>query len=111
MTSGLALQRRSRSDWALNLPYGEWRTADGRVVLFNRHYRPLWELRPDHSIAKADPNEWIAWETQRWFYDDSVPEAGKRAAAEAALARFAAEGVRALLGPPRHRKQHADGAA
>ena len=111
MTSGLALQRRSRSDRALNLPYGEWRTADGRVVLFNRRYQPLCALRPGHSIAKADPNEWIAWETQRWFYDGSVPEAGKRAAAEAALARFAAEGVRALLGPPRHRKQHADGAA
>ena len=25
------------------LPYGRWRCADGREVLFNRFYEPIWE--------------------------------------------------------------------
>jgi hypothetical protein len=25
------------------LPYGSWTRADGREVLFNRHYQPIWQ--------------------------------------------------------------------
>ena len=31
------------------LPYGRWRCADGREVLFNRGYTPLWPPLPTHQ--------------------------------------------------------------
>lgn len=54
------------------LPYGKWTCADGREVLFNREYQPIWQRR-EFDVDRADPSEWVAWETQEWFYDDSCP--------------------------------------
>jgi hypothetical protein len=51
-------------------PYGEWRTATGDRVLFNRSYEPLWIKHPDGSVERADPNAWIkniAEERHFWF--------------------------------------------
>ena len=39
--------------------YGRWRCRDGREVLFNRGYRPLWERRPGQPVAIANPKEWV----------------------------------------------------
>jgi hypothetical protein len=52
------------------LPYGIWTCADGREVLFNRRYRPLWERRPGTSATAANPDEWVSWKTQSWFFND-----------------------------------------
>jgi len=49
------------------LPYGFWRAASGRIVIFNRRYRPLWQRLPDATIERADPSEWVSFVAQRWF--------------------------------------------
>jgi hypothetical protein len=49
------------------LPYGQWVCADGRVVIFNRRYSPIWERLPDGVVQRADPGEWVKWVNQSWF--------------------------------------------
>jgi hypothetical protein len=49
------------------LPYGQWVCADGRVVIFNRRYSPIWERLPDGVVQRADPAEWVKWVRQSWF--------------------------------------------
>ncbi len=51
------------------LPYGKWTCADGREVLFNRGYKPIWQ-RLGGCVSAADRNEWVKWEKQEWFYTD-----------------------------------------
>ena len=56
-----------------NTPYGVWRCADGREVLFNREYRPIWERLPDGTVRAADPCEWVRFiVNHRWFFDDGT---------------------------------------
>ena len=50
--------------------YGRWRCSDGREVLFNRSYRPLWERRPGQPVAMANPKEWVDWDTETFFWKD-----------------------------------------
>jgi hypothetical protein len=49
------------------LPYGFWKDATGRIVIFNRRYRPLWQRLADGTIDRADPGEWVPWVKQSWF--------------------------------------------
>lgn len=49
------------------LPYGYWCDATGRLVVFNRRYRPLWQRLPNGTIERANPYEWIKFVEQRWF--------------------------------------------
>jgi hypothetical protein len=53
------------------LLYGQWTTADGTEVLFDRKYRPKWRRHPDGTVEPADPSEWIDDIVQEnWFYTD-----------------------------------------
>lgn len=53
------------------LPYGLWRCADGREVLFNRAYKPLWS-RINGEVEQADPTERVQGiEEQSFFFDDA----------------------------------------
>ena len=52
------------------LPYGKWICADGREVLFNRFYEPIWERPPGGSARRADPEEWVPYQHQEWFFKD-----------------------------------------
>jgi hypothetical protein len=54
------------------LPYGCWGCADGRLVLFNRHYRPIQARALDGEISLPDPDEWVKWKFQNHFYDDGT---------------------------------------
>jgi hypothetical protein len=49
------------------LPYGQWTAGDGRVVIFNRRYTPIWERLPDGTVQRANPHEWVRWIEQSWF--------------------------------------------
>ena len=51
------------------LPYGRWACADGREVLFNRFYEPIWE-RTDGVTKRAIPAERVRWTDQSWFFND-----------------------------------------
>ena len=69
--------------WRANrhfLPYGYWVCANGREVLFDRQYRPLFErARPGATAVIADVGEWVKEITfQAWFYSDMTPERKKR---------------------------------
>jgi hypothetical protein len=57
----------------LDLPYGMWRCADGREVLFNRYYRAIWQRYPRQVVTLADREEWVPWIEQCFFYDESEP--------------------------------------
>lgn len=70
--------------WVL-LPYGVWQAADGREVLFNRRYIPLFERRPGGPVTAADPAEWVLFVRQAWFYNDGHTETERRERARAAL--------------------------
>ena len=51
-------------------PYGEWLTASGDHVLFDRSHEPLWIKHPDGSVERADRNAWIrdiVKERHFWF--------------------------------------------
>jgi hypothetical protein len=62
--------RGARSEfWAqAALPYGAWTCADGRRVLFNWRYEPIWQCTGDGAVARADPTERVPWAEQEWFY-------------------------------------------
>jgi hypothetical protein len=51
------------------LPYGVWRCADGREVLFNRDYQPF--LQRLAGVVSDAQLERVSFVDQRWFYRDS----------------------------------------
>src|SRR4051794_22586250 len=93
---GLALPRRGREAFArekLALPYGRWTCADGRQVLFNRKYRPIWQRRPGGAVERANPAERVPWIAQGWFYQDGRTPWRSRPLAQTLLALLADFGV------------------
>ena|SRR5215469_14611719 len=79
-----------------DLPYGIWICPDGRMVLFNRFYEPIWQRYPGRNPEPADPYEWVQWKDQKWLYDDNVRDKQKTARGEAALAAWG------VPSPPKH---------
>jgi len=81
--------------WCCELPYGMWTCADGREVLYDRHYCPLWERRGSES-KRADRSEWVYGIVQHvWFYNDGcTPRANRkrRARCRQVLEAFVAGG-------------------
>ncbi len=67
-----------------------WTCADGRQVLFNRDYRPIWQRYPGKAAEKADPAEWVTWIKQQYLFDDGWGEIWGNSAA-AAKARIPIE--------------------
>jgi hypothetical protein len=52
------------------LPYGKWTCADGREVLFNRAYKPIWQRR-NGRVEIADAREWVKdIQGEEWFFND-----------------------------------------
>lgn len=62
---------RARNHRWNELPYGLWRCANGREVLFNRRYQPIYE-RYDGITVPALRDEWVRFTAQYWFYDDGT---------------------------------------
>lgn len=84
------------------LPYGMWRCAGGRDVLFDRAYQPLWS-RIDGEVMQANPAEWVVGiEEELFFFDDADsplwanpgrPRTDRRAALSRALGALASWGL------------------
>lgn len=73
------------------LPYGKWTCSNGREILFNRDYQPIWECSPNETPKAANPNEWvdnIEQEKTVFFYDGSTPMRSRKAKAQKALNEF-----------------------
>jgi hypothetical protein len=69
------------------LPYGRWVCEDGREVLFNRFYEPIWQRRGGNA-EPADCHERVGHARQSWFCTDADGERAKRAKAIAGLAAW-----------------------
>lgn len=54
------------------LPYGFWKVATGRIVVFNRGYLPIWQRFADGEIRRANAGEWVRWIEERWFDADRI---------------------------------------
>jgi hypothetical protein len=65
--------RTARDIWKFKRPYGVWICKNSRQVLFNRFYIPILERYAGERSKPANPNEWVEWISQRWFYSDSTP--------------------------------------
>lgn len=50
------------------LPYGVWTCPDGRQVLFNRDYTPIWQKDANGKVSVADQTEWVEFDRQDHFY-------------------------------------------
>jgi RecA-family ATPase len=67
------------------LIYGFWTCADGREVLFDRLYHPVWQRRPGQKVEPADPNERVRRKTEQRFYTDATPFEERKKIAEKVL--------------------------
>jgi hypothetical protein len=56
--------------WRFWCPYGIWRCADGREVLFNRNYQAIYQRYPNQPARIAQHDEWVPWVRQEWFFND-----------------------------------------
>lgn len=66
--------RGKRREWMRAvLPYGLWTCEDGREVLFNRRYEPIWQRRVGAVAEAADPSERVPWLHQSWLYQEDDP--------------------------------------
>jgi hypothetical protein len=54
------------------LPYGFWICDGGRKVVFNRHYRAIRQRDRDGVVSIADPDEFVAWSQEGYFYRDAM---------------------------------------
>lgn len=61
-----------------DMPYGIWTCEDGREVLFNRFYEPIWERRPGEAATQADPRERVRFVKQAWLYDDGTSKPDRK---------------------------------
>ncbi len=85
--------RRSTSVYSdyrkLLLPYGKWTCADGREVLFNRSYMPIWERH--HGVTRPIlQSERVKFVHQKHFYTESSSPKGLVKRLEKVLVDFGA---------------------
>lgn len=75
-----------------DIAYGMWTTKDGREVLFNRFYEPIWERRNGAAASRADGTEWVADIVAAVnFYKDGHTEKEKRERGLAVMRRWGVE--------------------
>lgn len=63
------------------MPYGMWRQADGREVIFNRQYIPMFERNGGGGVRKILEYCRINFEEEHFFRDDATHnprEAGEK---------------------------------
>jgi hypothetical protein len=55
------------------LPYGKWICADGKEVLFNRDFQPIWEKSPAEMPRPTDRDAQYEHVKEKWFFGDRDP--------------------------------------
>lgn len=56
----------------LYLPYGKWKCADGREILFNRDYCPIWERSSDGVVTPIRPDVHVDRSDSEFYYNDGT---------------------------------------
>lgn len=54
----------------LYLPYGKWKCADGKEILFNRDYCPIWEKLANGEVKNISPDVTVPYKIIEAYYDD-----------------------------------------
>lgn len=74
------------------IPYGFWRTEDGREILFDRGYLPIMERSPEKTARQPDPSAWIAVVAIQWLHEGCADfRRAKFAPLKATLERIVAD--------------------
>ena len=61
----------------LYLPYGKWVCTDGREVLFNRDYTPIWQRQANRAGDLIEPEADVDYDSRTFYFDDrSAPYYG-----------------------------------
>jgi hypothetical protein len=55
------------------LPYGKWTCGDGKEVLFNRDFQPIWDRLPGEAARPADPDVRCEHVKEKWYFGDRNP--------------------------------------
>jgi hypothetical protein len=71
-----------------SLPYGLWRCADQREVLFDRSYHPIWQRRACGIASEMKQWENVDWVRQFFFYATDADWATTIPKLQAALDNF-----------------------
>lgn len=71
---------RKIEDMKRDLPYGIWVCEDGREILFNRRYKPIWQRSPEGKVSPANSEEWVERikTTTHFYKDENSPWRDKR---------------------------------
>jgi len=56
----------------LTLPYGKWLCEDGREVLFNRDYTPIWDRSLDNVVGNISPDTYVHHKDTVFYFDDAT---------------------------------------
>ena len=81
------LQAQPEAARKILLGYGKWTTRNGREVVYNRRYRPLWErVSSGAPWQRANPREWVREiDGHEWFYNDGHDKRQKVSRAKSAM--------------------------
>ena len=96
---GLQMQKPSKASETLRLyrtwlPYGRWDCVDGREILFNRDYKPIWERSANYAVRQANQSEHVDnVKNEQFFYDDGCPPNTNKETVQKCLSILADFGV------------------
>lgn len=82
----------------LYFPYGKCTCTDGREILFNRDYSPIWERSAFGEVKNIQPNVAIQYDSREFYYDDrTAPYYDNKNTAENCLLILKDWGVEKML--------------
>jgi hypothetical protein len=82
------------------MPYGVWRAKDGREVLFNRFYEPIWARAASGASPEPAALDQRNIGKSVWFYNDGHSDAEKVRRAAAVMTEW---GLPSPVAPRRRR--------
>ncbi len=56
----------------LHFPYGKWICGNGREVLFNRDYCPIWDRTADGVVMAIEPDVYVPHQESEFYYGDGT---------------------------------------
>jgi hypothetical protein len=62
-------QHRAAVEKVVRFPWAHWRSMDGRMILVDRAYNPIWQRLRNGVVEPADPSEWIKIYDSEYLFD------------------------------------------
>ena len=70
------------------IPYGVMLCEDGREVMFDHDYAPMYQRYPDQLPTRADPKEEVNPRRSKWLYEPTTPPAQRKRLQDNALRQW-----------------------